>query len=513
MGLQISSKNVDSLKNMLLTPSALILTSILGLSFLLRIVYLGDAPFWKTELYQSWAARNFLEGSGFTLPSGDFYSRALVTNTFPTVLSFILFGYTEFAARLPSLLFSLASVVIIFLIGKELFDTDYGLISAAMLAFSFWSITWGTQARMYAHLQFFYLLAVLLFYKWYEQDFIFGSRYLVSLIFVSALGVHTHILFSSFFLMAGIWVLFLLIHDFFLVHDLNPSSIRKIRVLAVFSLGIYTYISVFGIPSWFLGYSPDWYNHYRGFLYYSKWLNSYVNFMFLFVSGLVLSFVDRDSFIPVLSFLPAFIFLSVFFSFKEPRFIFHIYPFFLMVASLPIYYVYRFILGLGLLTAESLIFLTIIFSVLIFQAPWVTFTDMGDNSHGMIGEQPNHRGPASYLMDKGFQDQVVISTEPIKSQWYLKDKNSVDYSINSLNKDVDNSGELIDSETGVKMINNTEEFQNIVDKNKGWIIASEKNLREKVDPSIHSEIQNSRLYQEKKKWGNTKIIGFNQAQR
>lgn len=488
-------------------PFLLEICFILAISFSLRILYLGNAPLWKTELYQSWAAKNFLQGYGFILPSGEMYFRALLTNTLPTVLSFLILGFNEFAARLPSVLLGTASIILVYILGEELLDAKYGLISSLLLGLSYWSITWSTQARMYIHLQFLYILSLFLLLKWSKENFEIKSKYLMVLIAISVLGIHTHILFSSFFITAIIWLSILLLNDYKLGQLNSKPAVMKIRIIASLAIAAVTYLAIYGIPLWFLGYTPEWYTRSRGMLYYTIWLFEYLPFVFLLVSGTILAYINRKIWLIAVSFLAPFILQSILFEFKEPRFIFHLYASALLISALPLYYLQEYLSNIKGIPRKTSLYLIFIF-VIILQSPFSTLNNMSQNSHGMIGEQPNHRGPSNYIMEHRDENDIIVSTEPIKTQWYLNDRYNVNYDINHINA-VNKSEKIVDSETGLEIINSPEQFQNLINKGNVILISSEKNFESRVDLEIKEVIQENEYNSiEDETWVDTKILEF-----
>jgi 4-amino-4-deoxy-L-arabinose transferase-like glycosyltransferase len=65
----------------------------------------------------------------------NFYDKPVFYNWFVSA-SFVAFGFTEFAARLPSALFGLATVLFTFWIGRSMFNRTVGLLAGAVLATS-----------------------------------------------------------------------------------------------------------------------------------------------------------------------------------------------------------------------------------------------------------------------------------------------------------------------------------------------------------------------------------------
>lgn len=140
--------------------SGWLLAALVAIGALLRLVDLGALGFRWDEDLSSLAAKAIAERGVPELPSGMIYLRS---GAFLYLLaaSGELFGFTEWALRLPAALFGIATIPLAFLFGKRLFGTGVGLILAALVTFSAWDIEFSRYARMYAPFEFFYLLTLL----------------------------------------------------------------------------------------------------------------------------------------------------------------------------------------------------------------------------------------------------------------------------------------------------------------------------------------------------------------
>jgi hypothetical protein len=74
--------------------------------------------------------------------------------------SFALFGRNEFAARLPQVLFGTLMILLIYRVGREMFDERVGLFAAFLYTFSSWAVAFSQLARYPQMLQLATLLAV-----------------------------------------------------------------------------------------------------------------------------------------------------------------------------------------------------------------------------------------------------------------------------------------------------------------------------------------------------------------
>ncbi len=84
--------------------------------------------------------------------------------------SFLWQGFTSFSARFPSALMSTLTVLVTFSLGRKLFSTRTGFLSALVLATSFEFAYLSTRANIDATLTFFTTASLLVFLHWYRHD-------------------------------------------------------------------------------------------------------------------------------------------------------------------------------------------------------------------------------------------------------------------------------------------------------------------------------------------------------
>jgi len=95
-----------------------------------------------------------------------------------------LFGVSEFALRLPSTIFSFSSVVLLFLIGKALFNARVGICAALLMGLSPFHLWYAQEARDYSMVLFLGCCSTLLLIKAFKEDrnIIWGSFALISMV-------------------------------------------------------------------------------------------------------------------------------------------------------------------------------------------------------------------------------------------------------------------------------------------------------------------------------------------
>lgn len=147
----------------------LLLSVLVGLGLLLRIRNLGELSLIADEGVQALAVEAILEHGLPEMDSGLVYLRGPLYLYAQGALAF-LFGLNEFWLRLPSVLFGVAAIVPAYVFGKDLFSRPVGILSAVIITLSIWEIEMSRYARVYIALQFFFLVALICFYRGFMRD-------------------------------------------------------------------------------------------------------------------------------------------------------------------------------------------------------------------------------------------------------------------------------------------------------------------------------------------------------
>lgn len=121
--------------------------AVLALAFGVRLISINQS-FWLDEAINVVYAKQLSFWQFVSsYPIGDFHPPGWFAILWVTTH---IFGSSEISARFPSLLLSVATVYLIYLIGKQLFNKRVGLISALLLSISPLHIYYSQEARMYA---------------------------------------------------------------------------------------------------------------------------------------------------------------------------------------------------------------------------------------------------------------------------------------------------------------------------------------------------------------------------
>jgi 4-amino-4-deoxy-L-arabinose transferase-like glycosyltransferase len=440
---------------------------------------------------------HFLEGNGFSYPVGSSepYLRAWMTATLPVSISFAFLGYTEFAARLPSVIVGLSTIVVTYLLGKDVGGYKLGLISSAIMSIDFWVISWHTQARMYAHNQLLYILGVWLLFRWYNFDKLnIESKYLALFLPVGFLGYHNHIsylgILPSFGLFLFLGLLVELRHSNWRENILNNSFTQNHLKWGFmgFSIGL-IYLIVENIPHWLLGYSPAWYRAERGAFYFLNFLNEISNLLFLFSLGILLVWRKKENWLIPTAFIVPFVVQSLV-VFKEPRLILHLYTLYVIIASVPLVYLMNIIESSiksnNLVSSRSNLISILIAMVLVLSlySPIQSLEIKDDKPHGFV-QGSNHRDPVRFIEQRRSDEDIIISSAPSITGWYIGDIKEIDYDLNYINNE-NVSGELIDHSIGIRAVQDKAEMKNIISNKTGWIVADDNFY---TDYKINTEVR------------------------
>ncbi len=147
--------------------------SLIALCLILFFFNLGNRALWDIDEGKHAATSKDMVLSGdWVTPkyNGEkFYDKPPLHNWL-VAISFMIFGFNEFAARLPAALLGMGCVMITYLLGRRIFGPTAAFLSSLVLASS---VEFFVLSRTVVHdisLAFFITLALTLFYLGYEND-------------------------------------------------------------------------------------------------------------------------------------------------------------------------------------------------------------------------------------------------------------------------------------------------------------------------------------------------------
>lgn len=164
------------------------LVELVGLAALLRLITLGAESLWFDEAYSVAFASADLSLLNFLRPGGFAFTDK---NVYHIVLHFWLnLGRTEFMARLLSVIFGVATVLVVYEVARRLFGMRAAAWSAGLLALSPYHIWYSREARMYVLAGLFAWLAVLALVQIVQVRR--SARLWAAYVLCAALGLYTH---------------------------------------------------------------------------------------------------------------------------------------------------------------------------------------------------------------------------------------------------------------------------------------------------------------------------------
>lgn len=144
--------------------TALVLTLIVIYGAFLRFYHLGSQSVWNDESFSITVAQAIFNNILPEVPSGEIIVRGLLSHAL-MALSMVFVDDPVLACRIPSAIFGVLMILLVFFFARRVSGSNIlGLIAAALIAFLEVEVAWSRQARMYAEFQFFFVLALYLFY-------------------------------------------------------------------------------------------------------------------------------------------------------------------------------------------------------------------------------------------------------------------------------------------------------------------------------------------------------------
>lgn len=149
------------------------LLAILILALILRVVSLNQS-LWLDEATTALVARDYGFNEVFSwFIRADFHPPLYYILV--KIFTGIIGNFSEIALRVPSIIFGLVNIVVVYKIGEFLKDKKTGLMAALLLAVAPLHIYYSQEARMYSLAA---MLATLAFYFYLKKRFIFFSAVL-----------------------------------------------------------------------------------------------------------------------------------------------------------------------------------------------------------------------------------------------------------------------------------------------------------------------------------------------
>jgi uncharacterized membrane protein len=162
------------------------LALILVVGLVLRVVQIGSDGLWLDEAYSVALAHMSIIDM----------VKATASDVHPPLYYFLLhywvmaFGDSEIVVRLLSVVFGIAAIVMIYELGRLLFNREVGLVGALVLALSVFQIFYSQDARMYSLLVLLSLLSLYFFVLYLQRP---SRLILVAYVLVTVLLLYTDV--------------------------------------------------------------------------------------------------------------------------------------------------------------------------------------------------------------------------------------------------------------------------------------------------------------------------------
>lgn len=466
----------------------LVLVIIVVLGGVLRFHNLAKHSFWGDEFFHVFSAQELIEQGKPYLPSGHLYERAY-SYTWLVSLFFRVFGVSEFSARLPSVLFGILVIPLVYFFVSRFSNRTAALISAFLIAFSPDGILYSQQCRMYTLFQLLYLCSVFLLWEALKDT---GRRKkIIGCIFITVylFALHIHEFAALLFPAAVIYLLIWIIYEPGVFLGIRRAIVSR-RMLTVAVLAAAAFAGIFmrhrlmnaligayqalrSVPVWSLPRNQRYYHDFLLELY-----PVYYRIYPLIAIYLMMKIKKKGAYLAC-SFLVPFLLLSIVIGWKGYRYLYAFLPLFLISAAIGTdYFLRAFIPSIKNIFLKILIAGSIAYAVCL---PWIK-ADVSRFADTPLFAFKEIVG----LVDTITKDELVIVTEPFHIEYYCRRK--PDYMINSFENTgvkrasyIDKEGRSCDYIGGIPLIENLAELHLVLSSGKKvLLITNEYFLKKRV---------------------------------
>lgn len=329
--------------------TAAALFSVFVLLFLLHS--LGFLSLWMDEGFYYLTAKTILQHGYPLFPSGHVYYKAIA---YAYILAFfsVVFGLNAFTLRVVSVLSTLGTFFLLYALCKKFFNRTIALTAVAVFSFSIWIVEYSRTALYFAPLQLISLFGVYAFYLGYFEERK-RYKYLATAAFLAAPLVHQ--------LGMGVWFCF---PAFFLIR--GAKRFFKKDVLLSFSATtlFYLLVQLHEFFFWKVGYVyyksdlsfQSMIQYFFGSFsldYFKEFFRSFPRMSLVVFAGIFLYLGIRLSsglkdrlkehafeeqwFYLMLCLLLPLLFLGIFRTHVQPRYLYQLYPLFLILFLVSLY--------------------------------------------------------------------------------------------------------------------------------------------------------------------------------
>jgi len=486
---------------------------------ILRLKNLGYLSLWMDEGFYYLAAKEILHHGYPLFPSGHIYYKAII---FSYLLSFfsIFFALNEFNLRLISVILSISIFPIVFVMSKEFCNKLIAIISVLILFFSTWEIEYSRTTIYFIPLQVVYLIGLYFFYKGFiDEQKIY--KYWAIIFFLIAPLIHQ--------LGMGLWFCF---PALFFIKGFKRLLKRDILISFFTTTLFYSFIQIHEFFFWKVGYV--YYKldaSFQGFIkyffadfslaYFKEFYRSFPKMSLIVFMGVFLflgsALIKNTNFLKIknnfyqswyylnLCFIFPVLFLGFFRTHVQPRYLFQLYPLFILLYLIGALKLSQSVINLLLFPfysiknkkiLNSMLLIGIFFLIIVTSTEEVSWNKTQKIINRTYGdpirtdiitrsgrfEHYDHKGVGEYVRHYLKEDDIVIGIHVVFQYIYA---GRVDYWLWSGGPGTWDAWEKTpegwkDVYIGAKWINNLADLQKVIEENPNkriWIITSPSILR------------------------------------
>ena len=541
-------------------PIPYIIGILMLIGFILRIFNVGVLSFWVDEYVHVDVAKNIAETGGI----GNVQIHGLILTSI-IALFFSIFEINEFWARLPSVLFGTASISLIYLLGKKLFNKQIGLISAVLGTLSLYLVFWSRLARNYAIFEFTFLALLVVFLYafeenkpidkankfWQKNNLNLKYLALLPIAFFISLITHQSTFFFGFTFLTYCTLVALV--QIFIKENKDKKLNFKLNKYSVFAIPTIIGGILFAIfPSFFstqtINVLEIFLNDFASRLFPSseylanewntnrfKIFNLYSDIIkydfgmlyFLGLAGFIASFFInwKSAIFLISSFVVPFLLMS--FIFRDPavpRYLVYIYPIFLISIAAFLYFLTDLIQRNipKNLSHWSWVFKIIPFIIIL---PFVRYTELSDllkvkKKNGFVVDKKlshwsftNWKEPCNYVKINKKQGDIILSTVPSATNYYTGEQDNIQFRqkyLDGATMQYVNYDESYTSNRSGHTLNGL--AKTISENPRGWLIADYYFDNVYTDPKARQIVfQNMDLHFDASSDGNVRVFSWDHS--
>lgn len=377
---------------------------ILTLGLILRLISLNQS-LWLDEAINVMATQHFsFIGMITQYAVADFHPPGFFIILWPWVK---LFGTGEVAVRIPSVIFGIITIYLVYLLGKKIYSKYLGLIAALLLAVNPLHIYYSQEARMYSLAALAVILSVYLWTKVLKEEkvnmlFIIASNLLVfSSDYVAYLIFPAQFIYLIIFKREKVMMwLKLLLASLLIGSWWLPIFFKQLSTGSIAAANLPTWKFVVGgfdiksVPLTFIKFIIGRISLADKFIYYSLLVPVCILFLFLILRSLRFA---KDIIYLFIIWLVVPIILATLVSFILP-----IYSYFRLIFTLPAFLL---LIALGIISFKSklrYLFLSVVFLILFFSSVVYLF----NNTY----QREDWKGLVSFFRTIDPKDQILFES-------------------------------------------------------------------------------------------------------